>query len=82
MAKVQQKVYLEDSDDFKIVTKETETSKQKQEYLSKFDIVPVNDFITEANRKKFGHVCYKCNNKKFCKLYSGKIILKCDEFRR
>jgi hypothetical protein len=82
MARVEHKVYLEDSDDYVIQYKETEKSKQKQEYMSKFNVDPVNDFVSEVNRKKFGHICNKCKNKKHCKKCIGKIIIKCDDLRR
>lgn len=79
MPKVEQKVYKEDSDDFAIITNKTETSKTKQKELLKFDCVPVKDFITEANRRKFKHICNMCKFKNRCYKWQGKIILSCQD---
>lgn len=82
MATVEEKVYLNDSDDFVIKSKETQTSKNKLKKRDKFNCDPINDFISESNRKKFGHICNKCKNKNNCTKWQDKIILKCDDLRR
>lgn len=82
MATIEEKVYFEDSDDYRIVKKETYTSQEKEKEKSKFKIDPIKDFISEKNRMKYGHICNKCKEKKFCKKWIGKIIMKCDDLRR
>jgi hypothetical protein len=82
VAKVEERVYSADSDDYKIVKKETYTSLEKEKKKAKFKSDPIKDFITEGNRKKYGHICYRCKDKKFCKRWIGKIIMNCDDLRR
>ncbi len=58
----------------------TKRSLDKKKENSKFDVHPVNDFITENNRRKFGHICNRCKSKWRCFIWGNAIIIKCLNF--
>jgi hypothetical protein len=63
-----------------ILNIKTKTCIDRERENLKFDIHPINDFITENNRKKFGHICDKCKMKWKCFKWGNSIIIKCLNF--